>query len=168
MKRMQPEREHFEAPQEPAGAVLGLDIGDRRIGIAISDPLQTIAQPVATLTRSNHRNDLRYFQRLLRLRPFSQIVAGLPLYPSGDRSPQAAKAEAFGQELSAHLKIPVAFWDERMSTAEGHRYLDATGRPPARRREVIDQIAAVLILESWLAAQANEKSRRKAGSDQSG
>jgi putative Holliday junction resolvase len=118
---------------------------------------------VATLTRSSRRYDLRYFDRLLRLRPFTQIVAGLPLYPSGDRSPQAAKAEAFARQLSAHLGIPVALWDERLSTAEAHRYLDATGRAPITRREVIDQIAAVLILESWLAAQANKKGRQLAG-----
>jgi putative Holliday junction resolvase len=165
---IQPKREDVEPPQQAAGAVLGLDIGDRRVGIAISDPRQTIAQPIATMTRSHRRNDLRYFQRLLRLRPFVQIVAGLPLYPSGDRSPQAEKAEAFARELSADLNIPLAFWDERLSTAEGHRYLDATGRSPSQRRGVIDQVAAVLILESWLAAQANKKSRQQAGSSESG
>lgn len=141
------------------GRVLGLDIGDRRIGIAISDELCTLAQPVATLTRSSRRNDLRYFDNLMRKRPFNHIVAGLPLYPSGDRSPQAEKAQAFAELLSEHLGIPLTMWDERLSTSEAHRYLDATGRPGTTRREVIDQIAAVLILENWLAFQANEKRR---------
>jgi putative Holliday junction resolvase len=142
-----------------AGRVLGLDIGDRRIGIAISDELRTLAQPVATLTRSSKRYDLRYFDQLLRRRPFTLMIAGLPLYPSGDRSPQAEKAQAFADQLSEHLGIPVILWDERLSTSEAHRYLDATGRPGSTRKEVIDQIAAVLILESWLAAQANERER---------
>lgn len=152
-----------ERNMQSAGAVLGLDIGNRRVGIAMSDGLRALAQPVATLTRTNRRNDLRYFDRLLRMRPFTLIVAGLPLYPSGDRSPQAEKAEVFARQLGDHLGIDVAFWDERLSTAEAHRYLDATGRAPKTRREVIDQIAAVLILESWLAAHANEKSRQMGG-----
>jgi putative Holliday junction resolvase len=90
--------------------VLGLDVGDRRIGIAISDELRTIAQPVATLTRTSRRYDLRYFDRLLRLRPFAEIVVGLPLYPSGDRSPQAAKAETFAAQLGEHLGLPIHMW----------------------------------------------------------
>jgi putative Holliday junction resolvase len=149
----------------PEGRVLGLDIGDRRVGIAISDELRTIAQPVATLTRTSRRYDLRYFDQLLRKRPFTQIVAGLPLYPSGDRSPQAEKAQIFADQLSAHLNIPVILWDERLSTSEAHRYLDATGRPGSTRKEVIDQVAAVLILESWLAFEANKKGRQAAGLD---
>lgn len=152
---------HTETAEIPnAGRVLGLDIGDRRIGIAISDELRNIAQPVATLTRTSRRYDLRYFDQLLRKRPFVLIIAGLPLYPSGDRSPQAEKAQLFAEQLSQHLSIPVLMWDERLSTSEAHRYLDATGRPGSTRREVIDQVAAVLILESWLAAQANERARK--------
>jgi putative Holliday junction resolvase len=132
--------------------VLGLDVGDRRIGIAISDPLRITAQPLNTLTRTSRRNDLRYFSHLLRLRPFDQIVVGLPLYPSGDPSPQAAKVQTFAAQLGDHLKLPIHLWDERLSTSEAHRYLDATGRPGTTRRQVIDQISAVLILENWLAA----------------
>jgi len=149
-------------PARPATIrVLGLDVGDRRIGIAISDELRTIAQPVATLTRTSRRYDLRYFDRLLRLRPFAEIVVGLPLYPSGDRSPQAAKAEAFATQLGKHLGLPIHMWDERLSTSEAHRYLDATNRPGTTRKQVIDQVAAVLILENWLAAHANEKQRNE-------
>ncbi len=105
-----------------------------------------------TLTRTSRRNDLRYFSHLLRLRPFDQIVVGLPLYPSGDPSPQAAKVQTFATQLGDHLKLPIHLWDERLSTSEAHRYLDATGRPGTTRRQVIDQISAVLILENWLAA----------------
>lgn len=137
--------------------VLGLDIGDRRVGIALSDESRTIALPVATMTRSNRRNDLRYFHRMLRLQPFAEIVAGLPLYPSGDRSPQAEKAETFAKDLAAHLKLPLTMWDERLSTAEAHRYMDATERPGTTRKAVVDQIAAVLILEGWLSAQKSSE-----------
>jgi putative Holliday junction resolvase len=152
------------AEEQQPGCVLGLDIGDRRIGIAISDDAQLRAAPVATMLRRNKREDLRYFERLLRLRPFTKIVAGLPLYPSGDRSAQTEKAEAFAKTLAERLGLPLVLWDERLSSAEAHRYLDVTRKAGSDRRDVIDQLAAVLILENWLAAQANEKSRREAGS----
>ncbi len=133
--------------------VLGLDVGNRRIGIALTDENRTTVQPYATLARTNRRNDLRYFDRLMRLRPFAEIVIGLPLYPSGDQSPQAAQSQAYAGMLREHFALPTHLWDERMSTAEAHRYLDATDYAKTQRKQVIDQLAAVLILENWLAAQ---------------
>jgi putative Holliday junction resolvase len=143
----------------PSTRVLALDTGDRRIGIAISDESRTLAVPLPTLTRSNRRNDLRYFDRLMHRTPFAEIVVGLPLYPSGDRSPQAEKAQSFGEMLAAHLSVPVHFWDERLTSAEAHRYLAEAGHAPSslRGKGKIDQVAAVLILESWLAAQQTKQ-----------
>ena len=133
--------------------ILGLDHGARRIGVAISDELGLTAQPLLTIVHSNARNDLRSIGRLLRRYGCAGIVIGWPIHLSGDRSPRAIAAEKFADSLRAEFNLPVHLWDERMSTAEAHRHLDAVGRGARDRKDVIDQIAAVLILQSWLDAQ---------------
>jgi putative Holliday junction resolvase len=123
----------MDEAQKPHARILGLDVGDRRVGVALSDELGLTAQPVFTLTRKNRRHDLGTLARLVRKYSCTQVVVGNPLYMSGDVSPQA-----------------VTLWDERLSTTEAHRHLDAAGHQPGKRREVIDQVAAVLILQSFL------------------
>jgi putative Holliday junction resolvase len=136
--------------------VIAFDVGDRRIGIAVSDPLGYTAQPLLTLHRTNHRADMKSIARLLRKHAVTEAVVGNPLHLSGDQSPQAAKAQAFGEELRAQFGITVHLWDERLSTTEAHRHLDAAGHDAGReRRQIIDQVAAVLILQSFLDARAN-------------
>lgn len=137
------------APQ-PVPRILGLDHGARRIGVAISDELGLTAQPLLTLVHTNARSDLRSLGRLLRRYTCSQIVVGWPIHLSGDRGPRALAAEKFADSLRAEFNLPVHLWDERLSTAEAHRHLDAVGRGARDRKEVIDQIAAVLILQNWL------------------
>jgi len=138
--------------QDSAPRVMGLDVGDRRIGVAVSDPLGLTAQPVMTLVRTNRRQDLKSLQRLIRRYDCAEIVVGNPLYMSGDQSPQAAKAQAFAQMLREETGLPVHLWDERLTTTEAHRHLHAAGRPGSEHKAVVDQVAAVLILEGWLAA----------------
>ena len=133
--------------------VLGLDLGDRRIGVAVSDGLGVTAQPVLTLERKNLRLDLRFLSRLVRKYGCGEIVVGNPLYMSGDPSPQAGKAGAFAGKLREATGLEVHLWDERLSTGEAHRYLDAVERDPRSRRAVIDQLAAVLILQAYLDAR---------------
>ena len=133
--------------------LMGLDVGDRRIGVAVSDALGLTAQPVLTLVRSNRKQDLKSLQRLIRKYHCSAIVVGNPLYMSGDQSPQAAKAQAFAQMLREETGLPVHLWDERLTTTEAHRHLHAAGRPGSEHKAVVDQVAAVLILESYLSAQ---------------
>lgn len=133
--------------------ILGLDVGDRRIGVAVSDPLGLTAQPVLTLVRTNRKQDLKSLQRILRKYAVAEIVIGNPLYMSGDQSPQAAKAQAFAQILQDETAVPVHLWDERLTTTEAHRHLHAAGRPGAEHRAVVDQVAAVLILQSFLEAR---------------
>jgi putative holliday junction resolvase len=135
------------------GRLMGLDVGDRRIGVAVSDDLGIRAQPILTLTRQNRRQDLRSLARLLRKQGCSEIIVGNPLYMSGDLSPQAIKAQSFAQALREETGVPVHLWDERLSTTEAHRHLDLAGRKPGARRAVIDQLAAVLILQSFLDAR---------------
>lgn len=133
--------------------LLGLDFGSRRIGVAVSDELGLTAQPVLTLVRKNLRQDLKSLGRLLRRFDCSAIVLGNPLHLSGDLSPQAARTQAFAESLREAFSVPVHLWDERLSSAEAHRHLDAAGRARASHREVVDQVAAVLILQSFLDAQ---------------
>lgn len=132
---------------------MGLDVGDRRVGVAVSDPLGLTAQPILTLMRTNRKQDLKSLQRLLRKYECVGIVVGNPLYMSGDQSPQAAKAQAFAQVLREETALPVHLWDERLTTTEAHRHLHAAGRPGTEHRSVVDQVAAVLILQSYLDAQ---------------
>ncbi|HTV16059.1 MAG TPA: Holliday junction resolvase RuvX [Acidobacteriaceae bacterium] len=132
--------------------LLGLDFGSRRIGVAVSDELGLTAQPVLTLVRRNPKQDLKSLGRLLRKFHCTAIVLGNPLYMSGDLSPQAAKTQAFAQTLRAEFALPVHLWDERLTTTEAHRHLHAAGRPLSGHREVVDQVAAVLILQGFLDA----------------
>jgi putative Holliday junction resolvase len=143
------------SPGIPVSRFMGLDVGDRRIGVAVSDELGLTAQPVLTLVRRNRRDDLRSLARLMRKHGCTQIVVGNPLYMSGDLSPQATKAQAFAQALHEQMDVPVHLWDERLSTTEAHRHLDLAGRKPSARRAVIDQVAAVLILQAFLDARAS-------------
>ncbi len=134
---------------------MGLDVGDRRIGVAVSDSLGLTAQPVLTLVRTSRRQDLKSLKRLIRKYDCTGIVVGNPLYMSGDQSPQAAKAQAFAQILREETGLPVHLWDERLTTTEAHRHLYAAGRPGSEHRAVVDQVAAVLILQSFLDARGS-------------
>ncbi len=135
------------------GRVLGVDHGHRRIGVALSDELGLTVQPLLTFEHTSLRQDVRSLARLCRRYACSDVVIGWPIHMSGDRSTRANEVEQFAQALRAQIAIPVHLWDERLSTAEAHRHLDAAGRRPRDRKDVIDQVAAMLILESWLDAR---------------
>jgi putative Holliday junction resolvase len=152
---------------------LGLDIGTRRIGVALSSTLG-IAQPLLTIERTQPRRDQRSILRLARRHGCVGIVVGNPLHLSGDRSRQTERVHRFVNELNAliaesstppvgnaspaeHPALTVHLWDERLSTAEAHAALEATGHNPAdrhTRRHLVDQLAAALILQGWLDAQS--------------
>ena len=131
--------------------ILGLDIGDRRVGIAISDPFGTTAQPLITMGRSQLKQELKNIGRLIRKHGVTEIVAGNPLHMSGDLSPQAAKAQSFAAALYHAFQLPVHLQDERLTSAAAHELLDRMGHPrgPARKA-VLDRYAAVIILQDWL------------------
>lgn len=147
------ERLYHPPVDRVSSRIMGLDVGDRRIGVAVSDPLGLTAQPILTLVRTNRKQDLKSLRRILRKYSCVEIVVGNPLYMSGDLSPQAAKAQAFAQMLHDETRLPVHLWDERLTTTEAHRHLHAAGRPGSEHRSVVDQVAAVLILESFLEAR---------------
>jgi putative holliday junction resolvase len=134
---------------------LGLDIGSRRIGVAVSDELGLTAQPVLTLERrrggsSVAREDLRSLARLARRYGVAAIVVGNPVHLSGDQSPQAARVEAFAAELGTLTGLPIHMWDERLTSREAHQILYEAGHARQEHRKVVDQVAAALILQSFL------------------
>jgi putative Holliday junction resolvase len=139
---------------------MGLDVGDRRVGVAVSDERGLTAQPVLTLHRSNRKDDLRSLARILRKHGCTEIVVGNPLYMSGDLSPQAMKAQAFAEMLRQEFGLPVVLWDERLTTTEAHRLLHEAGRAGSEHKKVVDQVAAVLILQGFLDSRANNLARQ--------
>jgi|SRR5215469_6003370 len=137
-----------------AHRILGLDVGARRIGIAVSDPLGITAQGLSTLHRRNRRYDLAELGKLLSEYGVHEVVVGNPLRMSGQTGVQAKKMGDFARQLERAFSLPVHLWDERLTTAEAHRLLDETSIRDSRRKLVIDQMAAVLILQSFLDARA--------------
>jgi putative holliday junction resolvase len=130
---------------------LGLDVGSRRIGVAVTDELGLTAQPVLTLERKrSRREDLRSLVRLCRRFAVAGIVVGKPVHLSGELSPQAARTQAFAAELGELTGLPIHLWDERLTTREAHQILYEAGRARQEHRKVVDQVAATLILQSSL------------------
>lgn len=130
---------------------LALDVGSKRIGVAVSDELGLTAQPVLTLERRrNPRDDLRSLARLARRFGVVGIVVGNPLHLSGEVSPRAVKTQAFAAELGELTGLPIHLWDERLTTREAHQILYEAGKARQEHRRVVDQVAATLILQSFL------------------
>jgi putative Holliday junction resolvase len=133
---------------------LGLDIGTKRIGVAVSDELGLLARPVMTLERKrNPKEDLRSLARLCRKYDCVAIVAGNPLHLSGEMSAQGERARKFAGELAALAALPLHLWDERLTSREAHAILYEAGLPRQEHGAVVDQVAATLILQGFLDAQ---------------
>jgi len=131
------------------GRVLGLDLGDARIGVAISDDERRLAVPLGTV-RTGPPADLRAIADLVREHDVTVVVVGLPLTMSGVGGTQAAHAERFAEALRAILDVPVELQDERLSTVEAERSLREAGLTGRSRRAVVDRSAATVILQAWL------------------
>jgi putative holliday junction resolvase len=143
--------------------ILALDVGDKRIGLAITDPLGLTAQPLFTLHRATLRADLKAIARFIRQHNVTALIVGNPLHADGTPSAQAVKAQAFAKALAAeHPTLEHHLLDERLTTREAHELLDRAGRstrsagPTSRvsRKELIDQVAATLLLESFLSLRS--------------
>ena len=139
----------------PPPRYLALDVGTRRIGVAVSDELGLTAQSVLTLDLHRHprpspRETLRSIARLCRRYSVSAIVVGLPLHLSGEISPRAQKVQAFAADLGALTGLPIHLWDERLTTQEAHALLYQAGHARQDHAKVVDQVAATLILQSFL------------------
>jgi len=133
--------------------VIALDFGERRIGVAASDPDGHIARPLTVIERASRAEDMARIGELLRSRHVEKVVVGLPLNLDGSAGPSARRARRFAATLRKALELPVDLWDERLTTAEAERALLASDRSRQRRKEVRDAVAASLILQSYLDAQ---------------
>ena len=130
------------------GRLLGLDIGSKRIGVAISDELGMLASPVAMVLRG--RNDRAEFRALIAEWKPDKLVAGLPTGLSGREGPQAAETRAYADALAAELGLPLDYWDERLSSAVAERSLIESGVRRDKRKEKIDAMAAAVMLQGYL------------------
>jgi putative Holliday junction resolvase len=129
---------------------LGLDVGARRIGIAVSDLLGITAQGLDTLQRKNKRTDLGQLELVIRKYDVREIVVGLPLRMSGAEGIQSDKMRVFAEDLRKRFKLPVHLWDERLTSAEANRLLRTTELSIEKRGKAVDRMAAVLILQGWM------------------
>ena len=133
--------------------VLGLDVGSRTIGMAVSDPLWITAQGLETVRRQNKRKDYEKLADVIRQYQIAEIVVGYPLRLSGAEGTQSEKMQAFAEELRKHFKLPVHLWDERLTSSQAHRVLKEADISIEKRGKAVDRMAAVLILQSWMEAK---------------
>ena len=133
--------------------VLGLDVGSKTVGVAVSDPLGITAQGVTTLRRKSVKADVADVKRLAAEHEVSRVVVGLPLNMNGSEGPRAAASRAFGDAIVEATGLPVEYQDERLTTMAAERVLLEADLSRKKRREVIDQLAAQLILQVWLDAR---------------
>lgn len=139
---------------------LAFDIGLKRTGAAITDDLYITAQPLGVRERVGYRTELAWARELMERYDIERIVVGHPISMSGERGERALACESVAKKLANELGLEVALWDERLTTAEAERTLIAADVSRAKRKKVVDQMAAQLILSSWMAARGP---RRKEG-----
>ena len=144
---------------------LGLDIGSKRIGVALSDPQMNVASPLTVLDAGSLRADLRPLLRLIEEWEIERVVVGLPLTMSGEEGPQALDVRATAEALAERLPVPLAYHDERLSSAEANKVMAGAGLTEKDRRGVVDKVAAAIILQSWLDG-LNRESKGSDGSDE--
>lgn len=130
--------------------LMGLDVGEKRIGVSISDPQGLIAQSLTVVRRTSLKADVQVIGELAREYGVEKIVVGLPRRMDGTLGPQALKAEEFARELERRLHLPTILWDERLTTAAAERLMIEAGVRREKRRERIDAVAATLLLQSYL------------------
>ena len=135
-----------------AGRLLGVDYGDVRVGLSVSDPDRKIAFPLATYTRQNRDRDAAYFKALVKAEGIAGLVIGLPVHLSGEEGQKAAAARAFAAWLAAATGLPVRFWDERFTTVQAEAALWDAGLTHKKRKARRDKVAAQMLLQAYLDA----------------
>ncbi len=145
-----PDLSQLRANMQPGQRLLGLDLGEKTIGIALSDTLLTIATPMETLRRSKFGTDAAKLDEIVAKLGVGGFVIGLPLNMDGSIGPSAQSAQAFGRNFERRSPLPIVFWDERLSTAAVTRTLIDADASRKRRAELVDKMAAAFILQGVL------------------
>ena len=130
--------------------VMGLDVGDRNIGVAVSDALLETAQGRTTLKRTSWEADVQHLRRIAEDNEVSKIVVGKPLHMDGRESPQSRRVAKFAMRLSKTLSLPVILWDERLTSIAAEQHLEEAGLKWRDRRKHVDKVAAMFILQGYL------------------
>jgi putative Holliday junction resolvase len=133
---------------------LGIDLGEARIGVAVSDELGMLAHPLETIVVRETRDPMARVVQLATDKDVGHVIVGLPKNMDGTTGPAAEKARAFAEKLRGRLNCPVLLLDERLTTVAAQRYLHDAGRNAKQSRAVIDQVAAQIILQGWLDSQS--------------
>ena len=132
------------------GRILGLDYGRRRIGVAVSDPLGLTAQPLSTWVGLSWDEIVEKVGTLIEEMGVERVILGFPLTLKGERGHMAREVEKFGTQLNRQISIPVIFWDERLTSVQSKRIIQTMKEQPSRKKERVDLIAAVLLLQNYM------------------
>lgn len=138
-------------------SLLGLDVGDKRIGVAISTGFGNIAVPLEVLTRSSLQKDIERIKQIIAVHNITEIVVGLPRRLDGSLQIQAEKVQKFIARLQEQISVPINTWNEWLTTKEAEQTLISADVSRAKRKKVIDKLAAVLILQGYLDATQSKK-----------
>lgn len=142
---------------QPRERIMGLDVGGKRTGVAIADELDISASPIGFVPRGG--DDLAELRALIARYGITRLVVGLPSSLSGREGMQAADVRAYADSLAAELGLPIAYWDERLTSTMAERSLIDSGARRSKRKEQIDAVAAAIMLQSYLDARANRRRR---------
>lgn len=137
------------------GRIMGLDIGDKTIGVAVSDIMGLTAQGVTTIKRIGKKKDIEAIKKIIEEKQVNKIVSGLPKNMNGTVGPQGEKVQKFCELIKEETNLPIEFWDERLSTVAAERSLIEGNVRRENRKKVIDMLAAVIILQGYLDLQRN-------------
>jgi putative Holliday junction resolvase len=142
--------EDLAAMLAPEARLLGLDVGTKTIGLALSDVTRSIATPYETIRRTKFTSDAEILVDIVDKMEVGGLIIGLPINLDGSEGPRAQSTRAFARNLAKHIDLPMTFWDERLSTAAVERHLIEAGASRKRRAEVVDRMAAAYILQGVL------------------
>ena len=145
----------MDVTSAPMGRIMALDVGSKRIGVAVTDPLGITAQGLDTIQRQNKRRDMEALAQVLAKYQVREIVVGLPLRLSGAEGTQSEKMRRFADDLHSHFGLTVHLWDERWTSTEANRLLRETNLSIEKRGKAVDRMAAILILQTWLESRSS-------------
>ncbi|MBD3764141.1 MAG: Holliday junction resolvase RuvX [Rhodobacterales bacterium] len=157
---MHPDLAEFLTALPPRGALAGLDLGDRTLGVAVSDGLRQVATPLTTIRRTRFTQDAAALLQIVADRQITGLVLGLPLNMDGSAGPRVQSTQAFARNLARLTDLPIGFWDERLSTVAAERALLEADLSRKRRAQLIDHVAAAYILQGALDRLRHQGDRR--------